>query len=144
MSAYLCDINFLLSLVTDRHQGFLIANDWLQSQSGRFLGLCRLTQLGLMRLLTNKSVMGEDTCNQSEAWSVWDRLLSDCRFSFWREPTNMDKVFRRMTGHSQPSTKLWNDAYLAAFAVQSDRGLVTFDKGFSQFPGLDVVLLNQA
>jgi predicted nucleic acid-binding protein len=34
-----------------------------------------------------------------------------------------------------------NDAYLAAFAITSDRKLVTFDRGFLEFPGLDVEIL---
>ena len=36
---------------------------------------------------------------------------------------------------------LWTDAYLAAFAKCAELRLVTFDKGFTRFPGLDALIL---
>jgi predicted nucleic acid-binding protein len=38
--------------------------------------------------------------------------------------------------------KLWADAYLAAFAMSAGHQLVTTDKGFKQFKGLDVLVLS--
>lgn len=40
------------------------------------------------------------------------------------------------------SPKLWQDAYLAAFAVTADLGLITFDHGFSKFTGLRLEILD--
>ena len=87
MPECLCDINFLLSIVTDRHKGFSVSTSWLDQQGNSSLGLCRLTQLGLLRLLSTKAVMGEDVCSQEQAWHVWEQLQSDQRFSFWNEPS---------------------------------------------------------
>jgi uncharacterized protein len=41
--------------------------------------LCRLSQLGLLRLLNNPVVMGADVQSGSEAWKTWDELLADQR-----------------------------------------------------------------
>ena len=38
------------------------------------------------------------------------------------------------------SPKLWMDAYLAAFAIESGQQLVTTDTGFRQFKGLDATV----
>jgi predicted nucleic acid-binding protein len=46
-------------------------------------------------------------------------------------------------GHAKPSPKLWMDAYLAAFALQSGHRLVTTDRDFRQFKGLDLFLLGE-
>jgi predicted nucleic acid-binding protein len=37
--------------------------------------------------------------------------------------------------------RLWTDAYLAAFAISARLRLVTFDKDYKSFPGLNLLLL---
>ncbi len=39
------------------------------------------------------------------------------------------------------SPNVWNDAYLAAFAMAGGYELVSFDKGFAQFSGLKCTIL---
>ena len=41
-----------------------------------------------------------------------------------------------------PATKLVTDAYLAAFAINSSKRFIILDRGFRQFKGLDVAILN--
>ena len=43
----------------------------------------RYTQLGLLRLLTNKAAMGKQTLSLKEAWEVFDRWLGDPRVKFY-------------------------------------------------------------
>jgi predicted nucleic acid-binding protein len=38
-------------------------------------------------------------------------------------------------------TKVWMDAYLAAFAMAGQLELVTLDQGFTQFKGVSVTIL---
>ena len=40
------------------------------------------------------------------------------------------------------STKVWMDAYLAAFATAGGQELVTLDQGFSKFAGVSVTILS--
>ena len=42
---------------------------------------------------------------------------------------------------SEYSPKLWQDAYLAAFAVAAGLSLVTFDQGFRKFRRLQSIIL---
>ena len=76
-----------------------------------------------------------------QAWSVYDRILADERFVFRSEPANLEPLMRRLTQANTPSPKLWQDAFLAAFALASGLHLATFDRGFQQFPDLQLILL---
>jgi predicted nucleic acid-binding protein len=57
------------------------------------------------------------------------------------EPRGTEVLWKKLGATTKASPKLWMDAYLAAFAVAGEFSLVTTDKGFKQFKGLDVVIL---
>jgi len=58
------------------------------------LYFCRFTKLGLLRLLTTASIMGEDVRTTRQAWKVYDRWLEDSRTGIRHEPFDFDDVFR--------------------------------------------------
>ena len=70
---------------------------------------------------------------------VW--LLGDERICFCEEPPGIEIEWRSLTGKSAFSTKIWNDAFLAAFAISSTLKLVTFDHGFRLYPALTLQTL---
>jgi toxin-antitoxin system PIN domain toxin len=108
-----------------------VAQDWLREvPDGARLCFCRFTQLGLLRLLTARAVMGDDVCTQPEAWTVYDRWRDDDRVVFLDEPHGLDARFRSRTRRRHAAPQAWADAYLAAFAEASEITLVTFDRGF--------------
>jgi len=139
--ATLCDVNCLLAFCYDRHVHHLDAINWLEAQSELSVVICRNTQLSLLRLLTNKSVMGQDVCNLKQAWNIYDTLMGDERFDFFLEPMDLEQHLRRYTVGEQVSPKLWQDAYLAAFARAAKLHLATFDGGFQQFERLRFTIL---
>jgi toxin-antitoxin system PIN domain toxin len=139
--AALCDVNCLLAMCYDRHVHHPAALAWLEQQAALSVGICRKTQLGLLRLLTNASVMIGDVCNLKQSWKIYDTLMSDERFAFYTEPIDLEQHLRRYTASGRVSPKLWQDAYLAAFAHATKLHLVTFDGGFQQFKGLLLTLL---
>ena len=137
----LCDVNLLLAFSYDRHIHHTLALTWLDGQDDRTVLLCRTTQLSLLRLLCTASVMGTKVCTMVEAWSIYDTILRDDRFRYRAEPDAIEVALRRFTQIRQISPRLWQDAYLAAFAVTADLQLVSFDRGFRQFAGLELTLL---
>jgi toxin-antitoxin system PIN domain toxin len=139
--ASLCDVNCLLAFCYDRHVHHFVALTWLEQQDTSSVVVCRNTQLGLLRLMTNTTVMDGDVCNLKHAWEIYDALMSDERFSFYGEPLGLEQPFRRYTASGRVSPKLWQDAYLAAFARAAKLQLITFDGGFQQFEGLRLKLL---
>ena len=137
----LCDANILLALSYEQHVHHPIALAWLNSQGTNEVVLCRITQLSLLRLLCNASVMQADVCSLQKAWSIYDAILADSRFAFQSEHDFLEISFRKFTSTNLTSPKLWQDAYLAAFAIAANLQLITIDRGFRQFSGLNLHLL---
>lgn len=89
---------------------------------------CRVTQMGLLRLLSNPAIMGEDAIDRSAAWRVFDQLWADERVLWADEPDDLDAVWRAISARDDMSHKLWTDDYLAAFAQTSGATLATLDR----------------
>ena len=85
--------------------------------------------------------MGSDVCSTSQAWKLNDRLFADDRFQMHAEPPTLEMELRQITRGFPYSPKLWQDAYLAAFAIASNVHLITFDQGFSKFTQLKSLIL---
>jgi len=86
--------------------------------------------------------MGRDARTGKQAWEVSDRLLADGRFAMPHEPSGIEAVMRPFSSSAAFTPKVWQDAYLAAFAMQGDFLLVTFDAGLGKFKGLSLRLLS--
>jgi toxin-antitoxin system PIN domain toxin len=106
------------------------------------MAMCRLTQLGLLRLATNPQAFGDEAVTLADAWRLYDAILADPRIFFADEPPNLLPLWRGFTDRQTFSPKVWNDAYLAAFASVATCELITFDRGFSQYAGLPVSVLS--
>jgi len=68
--------------------------------------------------------------------------MTDPRIGFADEPAGIEPQWRGFSQGSTFSPNVWNDAYLAAFAVTGGFELVTFDKGFARYPSLSHTLLS--
>ena len=73
--------------------------------------------------------------------ALYDSYLSDPRVVFVAEPAGLEVRWRAFTGRQSFSPHVWNDAYLAAFALVAGFELVTFDQGFAQYAGLASTIL---
>jgi uncharacterized protein len=125
------DINVWVALTHAAHVHHDVARDWFSDlPAGVRFCFCRLTQLGLLRLLTADAVMGDEVLSQNEAWTVYDRWLEDRRVTLIDEPPALERRFRAIARGRHASPKAWADAYLAAFADAAQLTLVTFDRGF--------------
>ncbi len=136
MTSYLIDINVWLALSWGLHPFSPAAHRWLASlpPSQTRLLFCRITQLGLLRLLTNRMVMGASVQSASDGFGIFDRWMDDPRVEFAAEPRGLDNIFRHSVAafRKGEATKLIMDAYLAAFAEAEGAALVTFDKGLAR------------
>jgi len=128
------DTNVWLALVWGRHSHSQRARVWFDESGGEQFLFCRFTQLALLRLLTNRSVMDRDTKTMSGAWEIYDLCCADERIAFVAEPQDLDPKLRMFSRSREASPKVWADAYLAAFADAAGLRLVTFDKAFRSKP----------
>jgi toxin-antitoxin system PIN domain toxin len=136
MTLFFPDVNVWIALSVSGHPHHGDASRWLRRlPDDSALILSRFTQMGLLRLLTNTSVMGEEVLTLGEAWEVYDRWLEDPRVDFYPEPRNVDVGFRRVTRPfaGKPAAKWVGDCWLLAFAEAAQARLVTFDRALSEF-----------
>jgi predicted nucleic acid-binding protein len=68
-------------------------------------------------------------------------LEADERIVLLHEPDRLDETLRDLVVSCATTPNLWTDAYLASFASVACLKLVSFDRGFSKFRGLDFLLL---
>lgn len=137
----LVDANVWLAISFGDHVHHETACRWFDAQVDGSCAFCRLTEMALLRHLTNVKIMGKFVQSQQQAWNAYDALISDPRVMFHFEPLGVDAEFRNFAQSASPSHQRWSDAYLAAFAKLNDAQLTTFDRGFTTFTGLDVLLL---
>jgi toxin-antitoxin system PIN domain toxin len=135
MTLFFLDVNVWLALSVSGHSHHSVASSWLDRlPDDSTLIFSRFTQLGLLRLLTNDAVMGEETLTLRRAWAVYDRWLHDPRVEFYPEPRNADAAFRRATEPfaGKAASKWVGDCWLLAYAEATQARLVTFDQALCE------------
>ena len=142
----LCDSNVWLAVALPAHAHHAVVRDWLETiVDAASVCFCRATQQAFLRLLTNATVMGAygiQPLNNGQAWRLYESFLADDRIAMHhRESQGLERLWKEFALRGTSSPKLWMDAYLAAFALAGGYQFVTLDKAFSQFHGLDLVLL---
>ncbi len=141
----LADSNVWVAIALSKHDFHSTVTGWLgKLTSSEAVFFCRATQQSFLRLLTTLATLapyGIPALSNKAAWSTYEGFLTDKRISWADEPHGLEMQWKRFASGSKASPKLWMDAYLAAFAVAGGYTLVTTDKAFKQFKGLDLVLL---
>jgi toxin-antitoxin system PIN domain toxin len=143
----LADSNVWLALALSKHEFHPTARAWFaRQQPSEVVLFCRATQQSFLRLLTTDAVLapyGIPALGNKSAWSAYEDFLADECISWVAEPRGLDSYWKKLAAGSKASPKLWMDAYLAAFAMAAGYQLVTTDKAFKQFKGLNLVVLSK-
>ncbi len=134
----LVDVGVWLAAIWGRHVQHRIASQWFDDQPDDLI-LCRVTQMSLLRLISNLAIMREDAVTRSQAWRIIDHLWSDNRVLWAEEPDHLESAFRAISARNDNSHKLWTDDYLAAFAQASGASLATLDTKLKErYPSIQV------
>jgi toxin-antitoxin system PIN domain toxin len=142
MKTHLPDVNVWLALTFDSHVHHPAAKAWFDHlPDDAVCYFCRLTQQGFLRLATNRSVFGPHAVTLPDAWQKFDLFMSDPRVAFAGEPPGIESHWRVFTQGRSFSPHVWNDAYLAAFALAASVELVSFDRGFRQYASVSCRIL---
>lgn len=134
------DINVWIALAFRSHRHHSEANSWWSAIGHVPVAFCRATQQGFLRLANNPKALA-DAVRADRAWQLYDTLLSESRVQFVEEPSGLEATWRTFTCGRDFSPKLWNGAYLAAFALLTGYEIVTFDRGFAQFTHVKSTIL---
>lgn len=142
---YLADVNVWIALAYDEHVHHETALEWFATTKSdatlHQITFCRVTEMGLLRLLTNTHVMRADVRSPAAAWAALHTFYQDPRVQFMAEPEGLEASWRIATRHHYSGVNFWTDAYLSAFAEKAGYTLVTFDRGFRRYSGLKVEFL---
>jgi uncharacterized protein len=125
---FLPDVNVWIALASRRHVHAAVCASWLNSIESSQVAFCRVTQMGLLRLLTHEVIMGSDQLSSRAAWRTYRTFLTDDRIQFAPEPFNLEEEWQKLTTFDRPMPKIWTDAYLIAFARAAGMQLVTLDR----------------
>jgi len=135
------DVNVWLAAAWARHSKHESARQWLDAETDD-IGFCRVSQMTLLRLLTNPAVTKEDAMSRRKAWLVYGALIADSRVRFYGEPEGLEALWTAFSTREDKSHLLWTDDYLAAFAKALSAELVTLDRPLAvRHPSVRVVRL---
>ena len=133
MNRHLLDVNVLLALLWPRHEGHQEAHAWFEKSGCRAWATNPLTQLGVLRLLTNPAVTHAAVSAAAALEAVTEATRHEGH-EFWplnRETSaDLKSIAARLKGHRQ-----WTDATLLQQAIQRGGALVTFDAGIKELAG---------
>jgi toxin-antitoxin system PIN domain toxin len=137
----LIDVGVWFAAAWEDHQFHPPVRGWLGDCTEDLI-MCRVAQMGVLRLLSTSAVMGEQVLSRAEAWLAVDRLRDDDRVRSMVEPPNLEQVWRAISARDDNSHRLWTDDYLAAFAQAASLTMVTLDRGFQRrYPSVSVETL---
>jgi toxin-antitoxin system PIN domain toxin len=135
------DLNVWLALLNANHPHHGVAKKYWDSLSDARMFFCRITMLGLLRLSTNKAVMGGAPYTTTEAWPAYRSVAAMPEVGFFAEPLGIESAMEQFTQSKGFTHADWTDAYLAGFARLAGLRLVSFDNGFSKYKELSWQLL---
>jgi len=141
---HLCDINVFIAGAVELHACHDAAKAFFRGLGPRdTVEFCRATEIGFLRLLTQKIAEGFEPLSNREARAALSEWVALPYVRIAPEPAGVGSLWPRLAERDTPSPKVWMDAWLAAFAISAKMRLVTLDPGFKVYrdEGLDLLLL---
>ena len=134
----LLDVNVWLAGIWDAPADHEAVVRWRAHADGPLV-MCRVTQMALLRHISNPGVLGTDALTRRQAWNLMERQMRDHDVRWQAEPDGIDLAWRTLSARDDRSHTLWTDDYLAGFAQAADLALVTLERGFSRrYPSVRV------
>lgn len=133
MTRHLLDVNVLFAMIWPKHESHSAAHSWFSEAGHRAWATNPLSQLGVLRLLTNTAVT-HGLVGTATALGVLTEAMAHPGHEFWpldRQVSLLpEMLISRIRGHRQ-----WTDAILLWQASKRDGVLVTFDSGLKELAG---------
>ena len=139
--ADLPDLNVWLALASPTHQHHLSAVTYWEEQASQQVLFCTVTALGLVRLVMQPKVMGDAALTASEASALLETFVQQPGVSYAQPASEGWDVFHGFMRQADLSPRLCTDAHLAALAITNQWRVVSFDRDFQAFPGLNLLQL---
>jgi len=147
MLRHLCDLNVFLAGAVAIHSAHDAAKTFFEGlPSGDTVEFCRATEIGFLRLLTQKIADGYEPVSNRAAREALGEWMALPHVRVAMEPPGIHSLWTSLADREASAPKIWMDAWLAAFAIRARMRLVSFDRGFERYrgAGLDLLVLNEA
>ena len=140
--ADLQDLNVWLALASPTHQHHFSAVQYWEEQASQQVLFCTVTALGLVRLVMQPKVMGDAALTAAEASTLLETFVQQPGVCHAQPSSEGWDVFHGLMRQAEMSPRLCTDAHLAALAITNQWRLVSFDRDFQLFSGLNLLQLS--
>jgi len=130
------DLNVWLALIDPDHEHHAQARRYWEQEALGDIAFCRITMLGLLRLLTNSRVMHGQPFTAVEAWDAYHAFAALPEVCFIEDSLAAERQFELWSRRPDFPAHRWTDAWIAAIAHASGARVVSFDADFATFPDL--------
>ena len=135
-TADLPDLNVWLALVWPEHSHHQHAVHYWEVQAADQVLFSTVTALGLVRLVSQPKLMGPAVKNAAEASALLQALCQQPGVGLAEPEHHGWEVFHQLLRGGEIPARLCTDAHLAALAIANGWRLVSFDRDFERFAGL--------
>jgi toxin-antitoxin system PIN domain toxin len=135
------DLNLWLALIDPDHAHHACARRYWEHEAAVEIAFCRVTMLGLLRLLTNSRVMHGAPFTSAEAWDAYRAFAELPEVCFVEDCLAAEKRCEPWSRVPRFHAHRWTDAWIAALAASAGARVVSFDSDFTTFPDLDFLHL---
>ena len=136
-AADLPDLNVWLALSWPGHSHHRQAVHYWEQQAADQVLFCTVTALGLVRMVSQPKLMGVAVKNAVEASALLDALCQQPGVQVAEPEHNGWEVFHQLLRGAELPARLCTDAHLGALAIANGWRLVSFDRDFERFEGLE-------
>jgi len=140
-AADLPDLNVWLALVWPDHSHHLAALQYWEHQASAQVLFSTVTALGLVRLVCQPKLMGAAVKTPQEGSALLEALCQQPGVSLAAAEQGGWEIFYHLLRQGNLPARLCTDAHLAALAMANGWRLVSFDRDFERFVGLERLLL---
>ena len=140
-SADLPDLNVWLALVCPDHSHHRHAVHYWEQLAADEVLFCTVTALGLVRLVCQPKLMGRAVRNAAKASALLEALFQQHSVRLAEPEHGGWEVFHQLLRGGEIPARLCTDAHLAALAIANGWRLVSFDRDFERFDGLERLAL---
>jgi toxin-antitoxin system PIN domain toxin len=130
------DLNVWLALLDPDHEHHTRARRYWEHEASSDMAFCRVTMLGLFRLLTNSRVMRGVPFTPVEAWDAYHTFAALPEVCFIEDSLATERQFELWSRRPDFPVHSWSNAWIAALASSSGARVVSFDSDFTAFSPL--------
>lgn len=133
------DVNVLVALLRESHPHHATASAWLEetANAGEPFSVSDVVATGLVRVGTNPRIW-QDPATTQQVFDFLDDLRAEPTHLVWVTSPRAETLFRQVALDSGVTGPRVSHAWIAATALAYKATVVTFDRDFRRFDGVEV------